>query len=123
MSAAQRTTIGLTLDVAAMTQFPDEAKIKEPDNRALRLQEAHDAVGRLRTVTARHREEAEERERSAGAREGEAARQAGIKQFADELNALRDRYIAMHSSASHKRGTDSDILLTDLFLLSTWNPG
>jgi hypothetical protein len=119
----QQTTIDLMLDVAAMTQFPDVAKIKEPDNRALRLQEAQDAVGRLRTVTARHREEAAAREQSAGAREAEAARQAGIKQFADELNALRDRYIAMHSSADpHKRGTDFEVLLTDLFHLFDMEP-
>lgn len=84
----QQTTIDLMLDVAAMTQFRDVEKIKEPDNRALRLQEAHDAVGRLRTVTARYRQDAEARERSAAAREAETARQAGIKQFADELGAL-----------------------------------
>lgn len=119
----QQTTIDLMLDVAAMTQFRDVEKIKEADNRALRLQEAHDAVGRLRTVTARYREEAEARERSAAAREAEAARQAGIKQFADELSALRDRYIAMHSSTDpHKRGKEFEVLLTDVFLLFDMEP-
>lgn len=111
------------LDVAAMTQFRDVETIKEPDNRALRLQEAHEAVGRLRTVTARYREEAEARERSTAAREAEAARQAGIKQFSDELNALRDRYLAMHSADDpHKRGKEFEGLLTDLFMIFDMEP-
>lgn len=36
-----------------MTRFPNIEQIKEPDNRALRLEQAHDAVGRLRTLVAR----------------------------------------------------------------------
>lgn len=119
----QRTTIDLMLDVAAMTRFRDVEKIKEPDNRALRLEEAHDAVGRLRTVTARYREEAEARERSTAAREAQAAKQAGIKQFSDELSALRDRYVAMHSASDpHQRGKAFEVLLTDLFLLFDMEP-
>lgn len=119
----QQITIDLMLDVAGITQFRDVEKIKEADNRALRLQEAHDAVGRLRTVTARYREEAEAREWSAAAREAEATRQAGIKQFADELSALRDRYVTMHSSTDpHKRGKEFEVLLTDLFLLFDMEP-
>lgn len=69
-----------------MTEFRDVAKIKEPEDRALRLQETHDAVGRLRTETARYRKAAEARGRSAAAIETEVARRAGITQFADELN-------------------------------------
>lgn len=119
----QQTTIDLMLDVAAMTHFRNIETIKEPDDRALRLREANDAVGRLRTVTARYREEAEARERSAAAREAQAARQAGIKQFSDELNALRDRYLAMHNTDDpHKRGKAFEVLLTDLFLLFDMEP-
>ncbi|WP_097944441.1 restriction endonuclease [Mycolicibacterium agri] len=119
----QQTTIDLMLDVAAMTRFPDVEKIKEPDHRELRLQEAHDAVGRLRTLTARYRQEAESRERSAAAREAEAARHAGIKQFSDELRVLRDRYVALHGSSDpHQRGKALEVLLTDLFLLFDMEP-
>jgi hypothetical protein len=35
----QQTTIDLMLDVAALARFPDVEKIKEPDDRALRLRE------------------------------------------------------------------------------------
>jgi hypothetical protein len=122
-STYQQTTIDLMLDVAAMTRFRDVEKIKEPDDRALRLEEAHDAVGRLRTLTARYREEAEARERSAAAREAQSAKQAGIKQFSDELRALRDRYMGMHSSNNpRERGRAFEVLLTDLFLLFDMEP-
>jgi len=111
------------LDVGAMTRFRDVETIKEADNRALRLEEAHDAVGRLRTLTARYREESEARERSAAAREAQSAKQAGIKQFSDDPGALRDRYMAMHSSNDpRQRGRAFEVLLTDLFVLFDMEP-
>ena len=122
-NAYQQTIIDLMLDVATMTRFRDVEKIKEPDNRALRLEEAHDAVGRLRTLTARYREEAEARERSVAAKAPQSVKQAGIKKFSDELGAIRDRYMAMHSSNDpHQRGKVFEILLTDLFVLFDTEP-
>jgi Restriction endonuclease len=122
-AAYQATTIDLMLEVGAMTRFPNIEQIKEPDNRALRLEQAHDAVGRLRTLVARYREEAESRQRSEAAREAQAAELAGIKQFSDELGALRDRYVTMHSSNDpHQRGKEFEVLLTDLFVLFDMEP-
>lgn len=119
----QATTIDLMLDVAAMTQFPNVERIKDPDDRALRLKQAHDAVGRLRTLVAPFREEAETRARTAAARESEAAKQAGIKLFSDELCALRNRYMTLHASDDpHRRGKAFEVLLTDLFLLFDMEP-
>lgn len=52
-------TLNLMLDVAAMNRFPNVERIKDADDRALRLQQANEAVGRLRVLTASYREQTE----------------------------------------------------------------
>lgn len=80
-------------------------------------------MGRLRTLTVRYREESEARERSAASREAQSAKQAGIKQFSDDLGAFRDRYVAMHGSDDpRQRGREFEVLLTDLFVLFDMEP-
>jgi hypothetical protein len=119
----QATTIDLMLEIAAMTRFPNVEQIKEPGDRAMRLKQADDAVGRLRTVVAPYSEQAEVKARSAAAKTVQAARQARTQQFADELRALRDRYMALHKADDpHQRGRDFEFLLTDLFLLFDMEP-
>jgi hypothetical protein len=89
----------------------------------LRLQQAQDAVGRLRTLTARYRDQVETRSRSEVAREAYAAQLAGIKQFKDDIDALRGRYLDLHSSSEpHQRGKAFEVLLADLFLLFDMEP-
>lgn len=51
----QPTTIDLMLEVAVLTQFSNIEQIAEPNDRALRLQQAQEAVGRLRTLVAPYR--------------------------------------------------------------------
>ncbi|WP_157884943.1 MULTISPECIES: restriction endonuclease [Mycobacterium] len=117
------TTIQLMLDVGAMTRFPDVERIKEPEDRALRLREAHDAVGRLRTLTAPYREAVDARAKSAATRASQAAKRGVLKQFSDDLRALHDRYVILHSSDDpHGRGKKFELLLTDLFLLFDMEP-
>lgn len=118
------TTLELMLDVAAMTQFPDVERIKEPSDRKLRLEQAHDAVGRLRTLTAPYRESAEAKTKSAAMKASNAANQAELKQFSDDLRALHDRYMTLHTSSDdpHGRGKKFEVLLTDLFLLFDMEP-
>jgi hypothetical protein len=122
-TAYQGTTIDLMLDIAAMTRFPNVEQIKEPVDRALRLKQADDAVGRLRIVVAPYREQAEARARVAATKATDAARQVTIKQFADELRGLQDRYMALHNADDpHQRGRAFEVLLTDLFLLFDMEP-
>jgi hypothetical protein len=119
----QATTIDLMMDVAAMTRFANIEQIVEPDNRALRLKDAHDAVGRLRIVVAPYRAEGETNARSVAAREAHSAKQAGIKQFSDELRVLRDQYLEFHGSTDpHQRGKVFEVLLTDLCVLFDMEP-
>jgi hypothetical protein len=68
---APAATTNLMLEVGAMARFPNIEQISEPDNRALRLKQAHDAVGRLRILVAHYREQDA---RSTAAKEAQAAR-------------------------------------------------
>jgi hypothetical protein len=117
-------TLELMLDVAAMTRFPDVERIKEPTDRKLRLDQAHDTVGRLRTLTAPYREAAQATAKSVATRACEAANQAVLKQFSDELRVLHGRYMTLHASSGdpHGRGKMFEVLLTDLFLLFDMEP-
>ena len=57
------------------------------------------------------------------AKEAYAAQQAGIKQFSDELDSLKSRYLELHSASDpHQRGKAFEVLLTDLFLLFDMEP-
>ena len=119
----QPTTIDLMLDVADMTRFPNVERIKDPDDRALRLQQAHEAVGALRMLVAPYRNQAASTEKSAAAKQSHAAKQAALRQFSDDLDALRQRYVEMHTSDDpHERGKAFEVLLTDLFLLFDMEP-
>jgi hypothetical protein len=119
----QTTTIALMVEISAMTQFPNIERIAEPSDRALRLQQAQETVGRLRTLVAPYRDLVDAGARSAAAKDAYAAQQAGIKRFSDEIGALRTRYIELHGSSDpHQRGTAFELLLADLFLLFDMEP-
>ena len=122
-SSHQATTISLMQDIAAMTQFPCVEKIKDADDRLLRLEQAEKAVVRLRIAIAHHSELAERVERAAAAKATYAAKQADLRQFSDELRALHDGYVAMHKADDpHQRGKEFEALLTDVFLLFDMEP-
>ena len=89
------------LDVAAMNRLPDIERIKDLVDRDLRLQEANEAVGRLRVLTASYRELAEARARTAAAKAAEAEI---ISHFSDDLEALLTRYLEMRNAIDpHQR--------------------
>ena len=117
------TTLNLMLDVAAMNRFPNIERIKDAEDRALRLQQAEEVVSRLRVLMASYRERAEASARINAAKEAEAAKQAGMMQFSDDLAALQSRYLDMHGATDpHQRGRDFERLLSDLFLLFDMEP-
>ena len=89
------------LDVAAMNRLPDIERIKDLVDRDLRLQEANEAVGRLRVLTASYREQAEARARTAAAKAAEAEI---ISHFSDDLEALLTRYLEMRNAIDPHQG-------------------
>ncbi|MGW4018274.1 restriction endonuclease [Rhodococcus ruber] len=119
----QEATLVLMLEVAQMEQFPNIEQMKDAEDRALRLQQAREAVGRLRTLTKTYSEYVTARSQTEIAREAYAAQQAGIKQFADDIDQLRTRYLSLHSATDpHRRGKEFETLLSDLFLLFDMEP-
>lgn len=113
----QDTAINLMLDVAAETEFRNIKQMKDPEERALRLHEAEDAVGRLRIKVAPYREASEAHARAAAKQQKDAANRAHVKQLSDELAAMRDEYTALHKSGDpHARGKALERLLSRLFL-------
>ena len=119
-AAYQQTTLDLMLDIAGMSRFPDIERIEDDADRDRLLRGANDAVGQLRVLTAPYREEAEARARVAAAKASDVAK---ITHFADDLEALRMRYLELSSSADpHQRGKDLEVLLTDLFSLFDMQP-
>lgn len=119
----QATTIDLMLEVADMTRFPNVERIKDADERAVWLQHAHDAVGALRILVAPYRDEVASAAGAAAARKSHAARQKALRQFSDDLDALRQRYLAMLGSDDpHRRGKEFETLLRDIFLLFDMEP-
>lgn len=119
----QRAILGLMMEVSGMSRFSNIERMKDAEDRALRLREANDTAGRLRVLVAPYRDQAEASARSAAERQTEAAKQAGIRQFSDELASLQARYLEMRDSKDpHQRGRDFERLLHDLFLLFDMEP-
>lgn len=119
----QATTLRLMLEVAAMREFPNIAQIKDPEDRALRLAEANDAVARLRDLTADHAALIGAQERIAAERDAKKAQDEAQRKFRDEVEALREEFVALQSAADpHARGRDFEALLTKIFRLFDMEP-
>lgn len=119
----QAATINLMLDIAAETDFTNIRQMKDAEDRALRMQQAQEAVGRLRRLVAPYREQVEANARAAAKRDAANAKQARTKRFSDDLAALRARYVELHDSGDpHERGRRLEVLLSDLYLLFDMEP-
>lgn len=119
----QPTTVELMLDIASMTRFTNIERIKDASERAAWLQRAEDAVGALRVLVAPYRDHVAARDNATAARQSHTAGQAALRRFSDELDLLRERYVAMHSADDpHARGKAFEVLLWDMFLLFDMEP-
>ncbi|UOT06786.1 restriction endonuclease [Rhodococcus opacus] len=119
----QQVTLTLMVEVASMVQFPNIAQMKDPADRAQRLEEAQAAVAHLRSFVEQYRDAVEARDRSEVEREARNAQLADIARFADDIHGLKGQYLALHGSADpHGRGKAFEQLLTDLFLLFDMEP-
>jgi hypothetical protein len=118
----QDVAIRLMLEIAAMTRFPDIESLAEPD-RSTRLGEARDAVAQMKVITETFAERIAEEDREQAERDANKAQAAALRQFQDDLAALRDRFVALQSATDHRRrGYDFEHLLSDLFRVFDMEP-
>jgi len=121
-SRYQEATLGLMLEIASMTTFPDIARLTEPD-RTERVAAAMEAVARLQAVTTAFSDDIEERERIEAAQRACEAQAQALRQFEDELAAIKLRFLELHAATDHQaRGRAFEVLLTDLLLLYDLEP-
>jgi hypothetical protein len=119
----QQVTLTLMVEVASMTSFPNIELIKDAEDRDLRLTEAKRAVERLRDLTKSYASLLTERERREADEEGRRAQTEAQRKFADEIEALLQRFMALQSEDDHHmRGKAFERLLTDLFALFDLEP-
>lgn len=119
----QAITLHLMLEVAATKEFPNISQIKDPEDRALRLVEAIDAVARLRDLTTDHAELIGAQERMAAERDAKRAQDEAQRNFRDEVEALRGEFLELQKSEDpHGRGKAFELLLTKIFRLFDMEP-
>jgi hypothetical protein len=116
----QDVTIQLMLEIAALTRFPDIERLEEPD-RTIRLDEARDAVARMKSLSEQFASKVAEREDAE--RVAYAARAATFRQFGDDLADLKRRFLDLHAATeTQKRGYAFETFLSDLFKIFDMEP-
>lgn len=119
----QHVTLMLMLEVASMDEFPNIEQMKDEADRTLRLDDARQKVTRLRKLTEPYAEATSAREKAAVEQEARKAQREGLRKFADDIDALRQRFHRMHSESDpHARGKSFELLLTELFVLFDMEP-
>lgn len=119
----QRVTLLLVLEIASMTSFPNIEQIKDSEDREYRLAEAQQAVKRLGKLTSEYGQALSGRERVAADEEARRAQTEAQRRFADEVEALRVRFLElqMDDSDPSRRGKALEVLLADFFALLIWS--
>jgi hypothetical protein len=111
----QDVTIRLMLEVAALARFPDIERLEEPD-RSVRLGEAKEAVGRMKTMTEQFADQIAEQERLEAERASHKAQAVALRQFEDDLADLKSRFLTLGAAPdARQRGYDFETFLADLF--------
>lgn len=116
-------TLELMMELGSRTAFPDIESIKDEADRRLRLSEARRATERLREFTEPYSEWLAARERLAEEEKARRSEQEAQRRFSDELELLRDEYLALSGSDDpHGRGKQFEDLLARLFRLFDMEP-
>ena len=119
----QLVTLNLMLEISSMTTFPNIELIKDKEDRAVRLDAARRAVAQLRQVTKQYSDLATARERVIAEAEAVRAQAEAQRTFADEVEQLRLRFLALQAESNlQARGKALEPLLTDLFVLFDMEP-
>jgi hypothetical protein len=119
----QQVTLQFMLEIASMTRFRNIEQIKDDTDRALRLREARDAVAHLKVITESYSATLAEAEMHEAARKADAAEVESVRQFSDDLEVLRQRFLNLQiESDPHARGYAFESLLADVFLMYDLEP-
>lgn len=112
----------LMLELAAMTRFSDIERLAEPD-RSERLTETRTAIARLAELTKQFAEARAEQEKLRAEREANLAQAEALRQFEDDLGALKEEFVGLEASANpQQRGIAFESLLAELFKLFDMEP-
>lgn len=118
----QTATVGLMLEVAAMTHFPDIERLEEPD-RTTRLHDARSAVRHLKSMTQSFADVLAEQERVVKEREANRAQDAALRKFVDDVTDLKTRFLDLSASTdTRERGYEFETFLADLFKIFDMEP-
>lgn len=119
----QAVTLTLMLEISSMEEFPNLAQIKDVEDRELRLGDARRAVTRLGKLTEQYAQHVDEREIVAADQEARRAQEEAQRKFADEIDALRTRFLDLQAESDRqKRGKAFERLLADFFALFDMEP-
>lgn len=119
----QDVSLRLMLEVASMTRFPNIEQIKEPSDRELRLADAQAAVAHLKEMTKSLATQVADSEKATAQREAARAQAEAMRKFDDDVDDLKQRFIAMQAEKDVvKRGYALESLLADLFLMFDMEP-
>lgn len=117
----QDVAIGLMLEIAALTRFPDIERLEEPD-RSLRLREAQEAAARMKAVTEQFAERIAEQERLEAERASRKAQAAALRRFEDDLADLKTRSTSAPRPTLGSAATTSRSSSPTSSRPSTWSP-
>jgi hypothetical protein len=116
----QQVTLQLMIEVASMERFPDLEKLEDAE---ARVPEARKAVAELRRWTERYAGAISEQERVAAERAAAMQQAEATRKFADEIEALRQRFMGMFAMTDpHQRGYAFQDFLDKLFILFDMEP-
>jgi len=103
------------LEVAALQRFPDIERLVEPDQ-SLRLDEAKDAIARMKATTEQFADRIAEQERLQSERASHEAQAVALRQFRDDLADLKNRPLALgRANDARRRGYEFEVFLAHLF--------
>jgi hypothetical protein len=116
-------TLLLMREISRMKRFPNLEQLKDPEDKKLRLAEAEAAVGLLSYVIKDYESDLAEAERQTVAIQANAAQDAALRRFNDDLESLKSRFISLQGETDvHQRGYALESLLADLFHLFDLEP-
>ncbi|MFD3776837.1 restriction endonuclease [Streptomyces sp. NPDC058612] len=113
-------TVELMLDVAEMDRFPN---LEQQVDKEIMLSRAETAVAELRRWTGKRQDAIREHEQHAAAMIADARQSQEAREFAEDHETLKLRFLAMHASTDpHQRGRDFEGFINDLFRLYDMEP-
>jgi hypothetical protein len=96
-------TLVLMRELSSMKRFPNLERIKDPEDRKLRVAEAEAAVGLLSYVIKDYQEDLAAAERQTADIQARAAQASALRRFQGDLELLKTRFIELQGEADVHR--------------------